>query len=116
MAAPANRNFCITQNDLWAFNILIRDKATKDPLNLTGATIRMQLRTSASSDTVAFEFTNGSGVTVPTPTNGRAEFSKIAAIAVPADYVYDLEVDFGSGPTTYIEGRVKVLAEVSRAT
>lgn len=111
MSGYADRNWCVVQNDLFAFSLTLRD-SDGDPIDLTGASVRMQVRADFGDPVVALEFEIGDGITVPTPADGRADFSKIAALA-PRGYVYDVEFNFGAGPRTMLRGQIRVLPEVT---
>lgn len=87
------------------------------PVNLTGWTAKMQLRTKASSETVLLELTHTGGITLG-GTNGTiliqinntttASFGFVSA-------VYDLELTSGSGQVTrLLQGSVSVSREVTR--
>lgn len=84
------------------------------PVNLTGFTADMQVRSSAESDTVVLDagnFITLGGtlgtvrVNIPAGTIGDIE---------PGRYVYDLEVNNGGTVTTLLAGVFQVGAEVTR--
>jgi hypothetical protein len=111
---PATRNFNVVESDTFEATITLRDKATGDPINLTGATCKMQVRTSYDAvDPPAMEFTTGGGGMTVDGVNGKITLSKTVALAA-GEYVYDLQVVF-AGPITrtYLRGRIKVLEEVT---
>lgn len=86
------------------------------PVNLTGYTARMQVRSSYTSATAVVTLTNGSGITLGT-TNGQITLtiSAIATAAIAAgNYVYDLELTSGGTVTRLLEGQFIVSPEVTR--
>ncbi len=114
MSSILDHNFCVVENDLWEFNITLRDQTTQLPIDLTGATIRMDVRSTFTSALVVHDFSIGDGIIVTTPASGLAAFSKLAAIAA-GEYVYDLQYNFGgAGPKTRLRGRVNILPEVTQ--
>ena len=85
------------------------------PINLTGYTARMQLRTSYTSNTAVLSLTQASGLTL----GGAAGTIDInitsiqtTALAV-GTYVYDLEMTSGSEVTTILEGTFVVTAQAT---
>ena len=109
----ANRNFSIVEGDSFSASVTLVDKTTGNPINLTGTTCKMQVRTSYNSpDPPALEFTAGNGITVDGP-NGKMTFLKTVNL-LAGEYVYDLQVVFG-GPitTTFLRGRFVVLEGVT---
>lgn len=86
------------------------------PVNLTGYTARMQVRSTYASATALVTLTNGSGITLGT-TNGQITLtiSAVATAAIAAgNYVYDLELTSGSTVTRLLEGQFIVSPEVTR--
>ena len=76
------------------------------PLNLTGASIKMQLRELTPTGAVGATFTDLAGITIDaTPTSGIFVFDK-QVIDIPAVlYYFDIQITLASGDIkTYIEG------------
>ena len=90
----------------------------KTPINLTGYTARMQVRTSAAANTVVLELTTDNGRITLGGTSGTVDLlvaANVTANLTPALYVYDLEVVSGGGEVTrLVEGNFNVKAEVTR--
>lgn len=97
------------------------------PVDLTGFTARMHLRTEVAAPNVALELTTDNNrvilgasdrTTEPDPTTGIVTLWVEAAAmeALPAGtYVYDLELVSAEGfVTRFIEGKLKVRPEVTR--
>ena len=88
------------------------------PLNLTGYTARMQLRSSYTSPEVVVELTTENGRIVITPLLGilrlLLDATTTAAIAAK-NYVYDLETVSSTGfVTRVLQGEAIVSPEVTR--
>lgn len=88
-----------------------------NPINLTGYTARMQLRSSATSSTVILELTTNSGITL----GGAAGTITLTISATtmagltPGAYSYDLEMVSGSGVVTpLLKGVFTIAPEVTR--
>jgi hypothetical protein len=66
------------------------------PINLTGYTAALQIRSLPESPTAVLSLaTGGNGITIPTPTNGTVEVQATAAqtrAIVPGTYYYDIEI------------------------
>lgn len=109
---PKTRNFQVVEGDSFTASVTLRDKATGNPIVLTGAAVKMQLRTSYDAILPSLEFAVGDGITVD-GANGIISLNKAIDIAA-GEYVYDLQVTF-SGPVvrTYLRGRFKVLEGVT---
>lgn len=75
MGAPATLNMTVVERDTLQRSFVLRDKATKAPIDLTGATIDFYAVQKPEDVTV---WTAGltTGVTCGTPTNGEFFLSK----------------------------------------
>ena len=83
------RNLYIDQGSTFSVTITVSDYLD-NPLNLTGATLRGQIRKSYYSIS-----STALTVTAPTPTNGEIVVSLTAAQTLalkPGRYVYDVEI------------------------
>ena len=95
----------------------VRWTSDGSPVNLTGATARMQLRQQFTDPTPAIDLTTGNGVTV---TGGLGTISIVitataTAALNPGRYVYDLDVTNGTGDVTrLLYGWATVTPEVTR--
>ncbi len=90
----------------------------KDPINLTGYTSRMQVRTAANAASTILELTTENSRITLGGTAGTVSMTvaaNVTANLTPGLYVYDLEVVSGGGEVTrLIEGNFNVKAEVTR--
>jgi hypothetical protein len=86
-------------------------------VNLTGATIRMQLRKSYSDTVAALSLTSVSsaGITITNATNGEFKINT-QIIDIPVyNYVYDIQITLASGVVkTYVQGGFNITNEVTR--
>lgn len=112
MSSPAKKNFRVVENDTWEFTVYLKDE-NQVAIDLTGTTVRLDVRTSHTASTVALALTEGDGLTV-TDAEGKIVVSKTAAVS-DGDYVYDLQVVWATPRTkTYLYGQLKVLPEVTQ--
>jgi len=85
-------------------------------VNLTGYSARMHIRDTVESDDTVVELEDGSGITI-TAAGGTLDI-EIAATATKdlvGPYVYDLEIESGTGVVTrLVQGSVTVNPEVTR--
>lgn len=86
-------------------------------LDLTGASVLMQLKKVAGSDTVAKEFsTDNALITITDATAGKIAIESCIIDILPFNYVYDIEVTLASGRVlTVLEGTWEITSDVSRA-
>jgi len=97
-----------------------------DPINLTGFTVRMQIRQYYTSQSAALDSSTGVGagcVTIPTPLNGRVELNLSpvmtewlsTTIAKESRGVYDIELVSVAGKVSrLVQGDVSVTPNVTR--
>jgi len=111
--AAGKHNFTLEQGATFDRQITVQEN--NQALNLTGYSVRMQMRSTHDSSTIALTFTT----TVASP----ATEGKINLIATATDtaaieegiYVYDLEIESSGGNVTrLLEGQVTVSPEVTR--
>jgi hypothetical protein len=85
--------------------------------NLTGAIIRMQLRTNPNDTTPALSLTSvgGAGITITSPTAGLFKINS-QIIDIPVyDYEYDIEIKFADNTVkTYVQGIFSITQEITR--
>jgi hypothetical protein len=85
--------------------------------NLTGATIRMQLRKTADDATIVLSLTSvgNAGITITSPTTGLFKINSQVINIPVSDYVYDIEITFSDGTVkTYISGYFTITQEITR--
>jgi hypothetical protein len=85
--------------------------------DLTGAIIRMQLRTNADNTTPALSLTSvgSAGITITSPLSGLFRINA-QIIDIPVyDYEYDIEIRFADNTVkTYISGIFSITQEITR--
>ena len=117
MQAPGRYDMTIYQGASFDTTLTwkVGDPAT--PVNLTGYTARLQVRTSTDAATTALELTTSNGGITLGGAAGTIALAVSASATTslsPGYYVYDLELVNGSTVTRLVEGRVTVSAEVTR--
>lgn len=102
---------CVVAGDTWLDQIEFLDD-DDNPIDLTGRTPKIQIRTSAAATgAAALELTDGSGLTF-TAASGLIEVS--AAITLdPGEYVWELEIG-GSVVSSPLHGKFVVEQDVVR--
>jgi len=110
-------NLQIVQGDTYRKTFKLLD-GNKNPIDLTGATARMQIRTSVSSNEVQLELVNGDGLTLG-GTEGTIDvemdtMQTLLPKLVNRPGVYDIEVNIGGIVTTYVGGEVFLILQVTR--
>lgn len=89
------------------------------PINLTGYTAALQIRSLPEDPTAVLSLaTGGNGITIPTPTDGTVVVQATAAqtrAIIPGTYYYDIEITSTGGIVYRLaQGQVVVSAEVTR--
>lgn len=110
-------NLTIQQGDTFALDVQWIDDTTGQPVDLTGATARMQLRSYYASPAVVLDLAVGTGITIDAA-EGRftivASATQTAGLSAQSG-VYDLEVTFASNVVKkVIRGTFTVDPEVTR--
>jgi hypothetical protein len=115
MQNPAIYNVTMYQGA--SFDLSLTWNVNSIPVNLTGYSSRMQVRTSYDASSTVLSLTSGSGITL----GGTAGTITVAASAATTagvstgQYVYDLEmVSGGSAVTRLIQGTFLVDPEVTK--
>jgi hypothetical protein len=110
-------NTTIDQGADWFINFTYENPAGT-PVNLTGATAALQIRTSPLAKTAVLTLTSaaGGGITI-TPLTGliacRATATQTTAIT-NGRYAYDLEITQNSIVTRLVQGTIEVSPQVTR--
>ena len=105
-------NFTLNQGATFSRQMTVKEN--NSPLNLTGHTAAMQLRSTYDSSTVALSMT----AAVINATQGILSISATATATAALEegiYVYDLEITTSAGVVTrLLQGQVTVSPEVTR--
>lgn len=122
MNQPVNYDFLThyRQDGLKPFTVVLK-YSSGTPIDLTGATVRMQLR-AIYNNGKAWEFSTVEGedtdtlLTLPDPANGVIQFPEILTWDIRASkYDYDLEVTDSTGfVRTYLRGIWAVNQDITR--
>lgn len=96
----------ITRKQGDTFRFAFRYEISGEPVNLSGYTIKMQVRESAGSNNLYLSLTNGSGVTIGGAGNNRVSFYAQNLNDVPIGrWQYDIEfTEPGGDKFTYLGG------------
>lgn len=109
-------NFTHTKGD--TFNeVAFEVKKNGTAINLTGATIRMQLRKEYSDVSAVLSFTSvgSAGITITTAASGLFKINAQIIDIEVYNYVYDIQFTLASGEVkTYVKGGFNVTPEVTR--
>jgi hypothetical protein len=109
-------NFTHTKGDTFSL-VAFRIKKNGTDINLTGATIRMQLRKNYEDVSAALSLTSVSsaGITITDAATGQFKINTQIINIEVYNYVYDIEIALSSGEVkTYIKGGFNVTPEVTR--
>lgn len=118
MAAAIYDNFIIEQGATFSTTLTVyNDLAREDPVDLTGYTARMMVRSDYENPTALIDMTTSNGRIALGGAAGTITLLISAtdtAALTKGDYVYDLELVTGSVVTRIIQGKIKVSREVTR--
>jgi len=109
---PGKNDIQIWRNDTWRQTFVLTQNST--PINLTGATITIQVRKGCDGVLALSATTGGGGITIAGAGNNEITVDKLVNIA-KGKYVYDINVVFSSGYVrTYLEGDFIVYEDVTK--
>lgn len=110
---PAQYNVQIWRNDTWAQMFAI--SANNVPVNLSGSTITIQVRKTASASSIDLSLsTTDSSITIGGVNNNQITLNKKVTIAA-GSYLYDMNVAFPSGEVkTYVWGTFFVQEDITK--
>lgn len=113
--SAATTNLIIDQGATWNITFTYKNSAGT-PINLTGYTAALQLRTSYDAASAALSLSSGSGIVL----GGTAGTIAVTATATQTgaltagEYVYDLELTSSLVVTRLVQGRITVTPQVTR--
>jgi hypothetical protein len=88
-------------------------KRNGSPLNLTGASIELEVRQNYGS-TPVLSFSIGSGITVTNLTGGAFKINEQTINCTPGRYIYDIEITLADATVhTWIQGEWTVVGTVT---
>lgn len=125
-ALAAKRDLSVQAGATWTERITYRDTASNSPINITGYSARMQLRSATDASVVDLEINTGNSRLIITGGSGLIELRVAAADTTPlakdnksTKYVYGLElyrtVSGVEEVISLLYGDITVLPEVVRA-
>lgn len=109
-------NTIIDQGATWSLLVTYKDP-NGNPINITGATAAMQLRTSPLANTYALSLTTSNGGIAISGPSGQLSISASATQTgnlKPQKYTYDLELYLGQQVIRLLEGTILVSPETTR--
>ncbi len=117
MSAPVQL-FPHKSGDSWPGLPSIAITVDGEPLDLTGATIRMQFKQFISDSIAALSLSSQGGspgiVVAEDPTTGVFSVPRRVIPLKPGRYFWDIEVTHDSQPVTYVAGTWQITSDVSR--
>lgn len=118
MMTPGNLDFTIYQGATFRPKVRLRD-SQQNPIDLTGATVRMHVKMSYTSSAIFLALTEENGRALVTdPVNGEISLYVSAEDTAELAFrsgVYDLEVEYVDGTVDRIlQGKVKLSPEVTK--
>lgn len=109
---PGRNDVQIWRNDTWKQTFVLTQNSA--PINLTGATITIQVRKGCDGVLALTASTGGNGVTIGGASSNQITVDKLVNIA-KGKYVYDINVVFTTGYVrTYLEGDFIVYEDVTK--
>lgn len=109
---PGINDVMITRNDTWVQSFVLT--ASSVAIDLSGATITIQIRKGCDGLLMLTASTGGNGVTISGAGNNQINVSKLINIA-KGKYEYDVNVAFNSGVIkTYLAGDFTVYEDVTK--
>ena len=109
-------NFTHTKGDTFS-EVAFEVKKNGTAINLTGATIKMQLRKNYSdvSPALALTSVSSAGITITGASAGQFKINTQIIDIEVFNYVYDIQFTLASGEVrTYVKGGFNVTPEVTR--
>lgn len=117
MIIPETEYLTIYQGATFKKKVMVQEKSI--PIDLTGATVRMQLRSTVASETILIELNEAnSRAVVSDPLMGEVTLLIADEDTQTLNFtsaVYDLEVEYADGTVDRVlQGKVKLIPEVTR--
>lgn len=90
-------------------------KKIKFNFDITGATIKCQLKWKQGGSIIAYEWITGTNITVVNALLGEVILDKINFFDIKTgDYIYDVQIIFADGTReTYIKGSQKIIQDIT---
>ena len=109
---PALLPLTTTKGDTEPFSYVLRNKSTGNPIDITGAVARMQLR-GITDGALKITLTTSDDLSIPTGSDGRIVIDPTNINLLAAgDYLYDMQITpSGGNKRTYTNGVYTVAPE-----
>lgn len=109
----AEHNFLVYAGDTWTVSLTFTD-SNSAPIDLSAATLLLQIKKSKSAADPVLELSEGNGLTVGGAGSNVVTISTVANLP-KGTYHYDLQSTFSaSSITTYLRGTISVTEDVTR--
>lgn len=90
------------------------NSSDSSPVDLTGASIRIQFRARAKNGSLKQELTSADGITITDAVNGVFKIDSFLIDWRPQIYYYDVQITFPTSLIkTYIQGTLKVIQDTT---
>lgn len=99
------------RGDTWP-GMILEILANESPLDLTGASFKMQIKTFAANDEIALDLSET--IVSENPTTGVLTVPPVKIDLPARSYVFDLEISLPEKTITPISGTLTVTQDVSR--
>lgn len=107
-------NFSTKRGDTWS-GATVTVTENDVAMDLTDASILMQLKRDACDSSYVLELSTGSGITITNAADGQFTIDAVIIGLTPKNYVYDVQITLASGRiVTILEGTFTVEQDVSR--
>lgn len=94
---------------------LVVDDGNDTPIDLTGASIKMQVRKEKTEDSILTCSTTDSTILITDENLGKFKLQPgVVTVTEESNYYYDIQVTIGTTVKTYLEGRWKIELDVTR--
>lgn len=112
-AIAATVNITCYKGDTMALTYTLTDTSSGDPIDLSGATIEMQVRQGTAGATSLLTLSLTDGITVSGAGNNIVGISKVITLSA-GTYRYDMQFTLADGTiVTYFKGKFKVVDDVT---
>jgi hypothetical protein len=112
LVIAADHNFKLYKGDTFSAVLTFTD-GSGSAINLSAATLVMQVKSKATDSTSELELTEGDGLTVSGGSSNIVTISSNHDLAA-GRYVYDFQATTGSTVVTYLKGFITVYQDVTR--
>ncbi len=108
-------NFTVKRGDSWS-GLTVNVTENDEPMDLTSASIKCQVKKSACESTAVLEFdTEDDSITITLPLSGQFTVNPLVFDIPARNYVYDIQITKGNGNIiTVLEGEISVLNDITR--